>query len=316
MPKKSVFCAIFQKERGEYRVKNCGWYLWLNGRKIYNIRDLRENFDTAVLSGYFLGGSLMKWLSDLGEYSIVKRLSKIDADGDIGRQLEFAFGVSPDKKADPPETIKPINPPLEIPVKASDAGITEAYVFHGSFYGGMSSFSPLTESSFQAYSESVSSFGAVSSFNSLTESSFRNFAENSFYSFSETASSFGLNSSYAAFVSGQAVNMIQSSGSSFRKLFGSSEVFAASGGLLGGSFSKFLAGSYKGFYAGSYLLSLLGGSFPFSSGMFGSMSRFFTEDSYVYTANGVTITAEEYHRTLINLSSCPLNAYGYGINLV
>lgn len=296
-------------------MKNCAWYLWLNGRKIYNIRELRENFDTAVLSGYFLGGSLMKWLSDLGEHSIMKRLSSVDMNEDIGTQLEFAFGVSPDKKSDSRAEIRPENPPRELPVKASELGVNEAAVFCSSFYGGISSFSPFAESSFSAYSEAVSSFGAVSSFYGSAENSFYGFAENSFYSFAGTASSFGINSSYAAFVSGQAVNMIQSSGSSFRKLFGASgsfEYFL----FTGGSFSHLLTGSYKGFYAGSYMLSLLGGSFAFSSGMYGSFAGLFAEGSFYITAGGVTVTAVEYRRTLINLSSCPLNAYGYGINLV
>jgi len=261
----------------------------LNGKKIYNIRDLRENFDTAVLSGYFLGGSLMKWLSDIGEYSLLKRLSSIDYNGDIGTQLEFAFGVSPDKKHPADNGIKPLYPPSEIPLKAADIGMPEVLMFSGSFYGTTSSFSPFTESSFSVYSESVSSFG--------------------------------LTSSYAAFVSGQAVNMIQSSGSSFRKIFGILESYGSFGYNLSGSFllSRWLTGSYKGFYAGSFLLSLLGGSFGLSSWNSGSgmgLETFYSEGSFRYTVGGITITAEEYHRTLINLSSCPLNAYGYGINLV
>ena len=268
-------------------MKNCSWYLWLNGRKIFNIRELRENFDTAVLSGYFLGGSLMKWLSDLGEHSIMKRLSAIDMNGDIGMQLEFAFGVSPDKKTEHGTEIRPENPPRELPVSASELGFDEAAVFCGA------------ASSFSAFSEAVSVPATASSF----------------HSFAETASSFGMNSSYAAFVSGQAINIIQSSGGSFRSLFETAGSFSF-GALSGGSFSHYLS-SYKGFYAGSYLLSSLSGSlFAFSSGMYALLAGSIGEGSFVCMANGITVTAEEYRRTLINLSSCPLNAYGYGINLV
>lgn len=285
-------------------MKNCSWYLWLNGKKIFNIRELRENFDTAVLSGYFLGGSLMKWLSDLGEYSLLKRLSSIDLENDIGTQLEFAFGVSPDKKAAPDTAVKPYNPPAELPVSASEVGLPEMPVFCGSFYSSAGSF--------MSFSEVLSSFSAASSFMSLTESSFSAYAE--------TMSSFGLNSSYAAFVSGQAVNMIQSSGSSFVKLFTGifSETAGSAGYWLGGSFSNFLTGSYKGFYAGSFFMSLFGtGSFLSSSGVYGSWLRgLFGDSSFTLDIGGITVTAEEYRRTLINLSSCPLNAYGYGINLV
>ena len=309
-------------------MRNCGWYLWLNGKKIYNIRALRENFDTAVLSGYFLGGSLMKWLSDLGEFTIIKRLNTIDLNGDIGSQLEFAFGVSPDKKAPANTEIKPLFPPSDITLTASEAGLPEILVYSGSFFGNgiVSSFTPLSESSFSAYSEAVSSFesAAGTSFTSLIESSFGVFA----FGENGNASSFGLASSYSAFITGQALNMTQSSGGSysFGNLFGLSETFGSAGFMNGGSFrsfwwlSKWISGSYKGIYAGSFLPSLLGGgSFPLSSGFFGSgngLGAFFASGSFTYTVGSVTITAEEYRRTLINLSSCPLNAYGYGINLV
>lgn len=320
-------------------MRNCGWYLWLNGKKIYNIRELRENFDTAVLSGYFMGGSLMKWLSDLGEYTILRRLSDINTEYDIGTQLEFAFGVSPDKKIPADAVIKPLYPVSDISISASETGVHEVVMFSGSF-------TPFANSSFSVYSDIVSSFNSAvgSSFTSLTESSFGGFTFTG-----ETASSFGSVSSYAAFVSGQALNMIQSSGSSFSfnfsKLFGLSgaagsfanmlggsflnmmwwsEFFGSYGNRAGGSFrslfaySKWLNGSYKGIYTGSFLLSLLGGgSFMMSSGMYGSLPEaFFGAGSFSFTVGGVTITAEEYRRTLINLSSCPLNAYGYGINLV
>lgn len=37
---------------------------------------------------------------------------------------------------------------------------------------------------------------------------------------------------------------------------------------------------------------------------------------YYCCENGIVITEKEYRRTMINLSSCPLNEYGYGIHLV
>lgn len=306
-------------------MRNCGWYLWLNGKKIYNIRELRENFDTAVLSGYFLGGSLMKWLSDLGEYTILKRLSEIDSSRNIGIQLEFAFGVSPDRTMPTDTEIKPLYPVSDITVEKTDTGMNDVIMYSGSFNGSISSFSPVTE----------------------TDSSFQKAVVSSFIPLFESNSGYAYESSYAAFVSGQAVNMIQSSGgsfsfsfknitgisggsftnisgSSFMNMLWWSKNFGSYGTTHGGSFrslfgwSKWMSGSYKGIFTGSFLLSMYGGSFFFSSGMYssGDILNALFGSSFTLSVNGVTITAEEYRRTLINLTSCPLNAYGYGINLV
>ncbi len=302
-------------------MKNNSWYLWLNGKKIFNIRELRENFDTPVIAGYFLGGSLMKWLSDAGEYSLVKRLATVDINEDIGKQLEFAFGVSPDKKYDKEIKLLPENPPLP---ERKPVTVTAS-----SFGAGTSYFSG-TESSF---------LNAV--FSSETESSFISSLSSSYGIYkeivSELASTSGYNlSSYSSFVSGQALSVASSgmlalTGSSFMNLL-------VSGGFgLTGSFGSFTLSSYKGFLTGisgsfgSFGKILLGsgiyfgkygmiggsiGSFGSLGGSFASFGEFFENGSFVYKAGNTTITAEEYHRTLINLSSCPLNAYGYGINLI
>ena len=283
-------------------MRNCDWYLWLNGKKIYNIRDLRENFDTAVLAGYFLGGSLMKWLSDIGEFTIVKRLTTIDLNGDIGSQLEFAFGVSPDKKIPADTEIKPLYPTSDIIVPASEAGLPEVIVYSGSFRGAAGSFPLPAESSFSLYSEIASSFAnaAASSFTALAESSFGAFA-----AFAENASSFGLASSYAAFVSGQALGMVQSSGGSFSFALGKLSGLTGSSGVYGimlnGSFlslfgaSKWISGSYKGIYAGSFLLSAFGGgSFPLSSWLSGSgIGAFFGAGSFSFNIGGIIMSTKD-----------------------
>ena len=79
-------------------MKSCDWCLWLGNEKIFNIRQLRENFDTAVLVGYYLGGGLERWLSDAEETAVLEKVRNIDRGGDIGCQLEFIFGVRPDPK--------------------------------------------------------------------------------------------------------------------------------------------------------------------------------------------------------------------------
>ena len=312
-------------------MNNCSWYLWLSGSRIYNIRQLRENFDTALLTGYFLGGSLMKWLSDLGEYEIIRRLSTIDLGGDIGRQLEFAFGVSPDKKPEmpAPDPADGPGPVITVPAESIQTGDTAVYT--GSFFGlpSVSSFAAATESSFTA--------AVLGSFTALSESSFNSVIGNALSALSASSfSSFNL-SSYSAFVSGQALSIassaFSSSAGSFSLLFGqhwlnsgkygSFTLSSFSYGSFAWLFGKYgrLIGSSGGSYYGSFLLALHGklgvyGNGSGSYGSFGNIHDFFGEGSFRYNAAGITITAEEYHRTLINLSSCPLNAYGYGINLV
>ncbi len=304
-------------------MRNCGWYLWLNGRKVRNIRELRDNFDTEVLIGYFLGGSLMKWLSDIGEYSIIKRLSEIDMNSDIGVQLQYAFGVRDNNYvSDPAREYRNI----EVTVSADPAvkaGLAEVGICTGSFYGNIGSFFGNICSFTNAFMLSFSgSVGAVSSFYG---------GQTAIGFISGNLPGSGINmGSYAALVSGQALNV--SSGSRFTAFFNSffRAGFSAygSGSLYIGSynissFNTFFGkyGSYKGFYAGSFGLSILSGltagsGISGSGGNFGQIGGFFAEDSIYRSADGIVITAEEYHRTLINLSSCPLNAYGYGINLI
>ena len=74
---------------------------------------------------------------------------------------------------------------------------------------------------------------------------------------------------------------------------------------------EFERGSYR---SGSYRV----GSFRLTS--FGKSGSYrlgsFRGGSFRYYAGNAEITENEYHRTLINLSSCPLNEYGYGIHLI
>ena len=203
------------------------------------------------------------------------------------------------------------------------AGLAEVGICTGSFYGNIGSFFGDICSFTNAFMlPAAGSVGAVSSFYG---------GQTAIGFISGNLPGSGINmGSYAALVSGQALNV--SSGSSFTAFFNS--FFRAglsaygSGSLYIGSynissFNTFFVkyGSYKGFYAGSFGLSILSGltagsGISGSGGNYGQIGGFFAEDSIYRSADGIVITAEEYHRTLINLSSCPLNAYGYGINLI
>ena len=237
-------------------MKNCSWYLLLRGKKIYNIRELRESFDTNAVTAYYCGGGLWSWLTELGEKEILARLSKIDSKSDLGGQLEFIFGVRPE----PPEPLP------ENTHNPTDSRETAPAVLPSSYRG------------------------------SFKRGSFR---KGSFHKGSFKKGSF----TKGGLLKGSFRQNLQ--GGSFRK----------------GSFRKgsFVLTSYKGAFAkGSFVKgSFKRGSFSkgsFTSGSFTGGS--FMNGIYYCCENGVVITEKEYRRTMINLSSCPLNEYGYGIHLV
>ncbi|MDR2558992.1 MAG: hypothetical protein LBC86_05550 [Oscillospiraceae bacterium] len=61
--------------------------LWLNGVKVWNTRDIKNNFDPASLRGYYLGGSLLRWLRANGGE---EEAEKLEETGNI----EYSFGMT------------------------------------------------------------------------------------------------------------------------------------------------------------------------------------------------------------------------------
>lgn len=122
------------------RVKKCGWCLYLGKARAYNVHELRLHFDTAVVSGYLIGGTLERWLAEAGETEILSRVEKIDYNGDVGEQLEYLFGVRPDRRTRLPD---------ELLKKRTNGTAASSFrtglVPYGSFPGGSyrsGSFSP------------------------------------------------------------------------------------------------------------------------------------------------------------------------------
>ncbi len=243
-------------------MKSCDWCLWLGSEKVFDIRKLRENFDTAVLVGYYLGGGLENWLSDAGETAVLEKVREIDRTRDIGTQLEFIFGVRPDKKETPTPDYEKIN---------------EAKEYH------------------EEVAESVKlALAAVSSEAPQFLSSF-----SSSYNSSFTPNSF---TTERILRSGSFIN------GSFRT--GSFTVGSFKTGYASFRYGSFRSGSFR---SGSFRLvktSFSGGSF--TAGSF----RMDANGSFRYFMGEAEITKEEYRRTRINLSSCPLNGYGYGIHKI
>lgn len=223
-------------------------FLFLNNKRVSDIRELRENFDTAVLVGYYLGGGLMKWLKSVGEEEILNRVNEINPNYDISEQLEFAFGVRPDKKA--PKIMGVLKPS---PVSERKEPPKKPFV--PNFRDSNGSFS----SSFLASSFLTGSF--TSSFTALFNTSYKGIFTGSF-------------------------------NTSFSTSFNTSFFLSGSFGGLSGSFT---GGSFNASFPGGYLNS---------------------EGSFVIKLGNAEVTETEYKKTMIILSSCPLNQYGYGINLI
>lgn len=260
-------------------MKSCDWCLWLGNEKIFNIRQLRENFDTAVLVGYYIGGGLERWLSDAGETAVLEKVKEIDKNKDIGTQLEFIFGVRPDKKETPAPEYEKIEASREYHEVAESVKLALMAV-SDSYSEIVSSFSSSFLSSFGS-----GSGGMVSSFRKTFEREIRgSFGGGSFKNSSFTVSSFRVG---------------QFRRSNYRT----------------GSFS---GGSFKGgsFRLVKYNFGYGKGSFSFGSGSMRGSFRMTSEGSYRFFLGDAEITREEYKRTKINLSSCPLNAYGYGIHRI
>lgn len=218
--------------------------LWLDGQRIYDIRALREHFDTSVLIGYLVGGGLELWLESLGENAILEHVRGIDRGGDLAEQLAYAFGVRPE----PREAVMLNLSALE---KGSEQRRAAAQL--------LPKHEELPEKAAEEPQKTPEKL---------------------------EASSFLFRSSF----------------------FGGSFTFGS------GIFDSFRVGSFKNGSFGSFA----GGSFgSFGSGVgMADLHAEFIGGSFRYFSGNAEITQSEYKKTMINLSSCPLNRYGYGINLV
>jgi hypothetical protein len=101
--------------------------LWLNGAKVWSARDIKNNFDPASLRGYFLGGSLLRWLrANDGE----EEAKKLEETGSIYE----AFGVAEPPLMATDKTEMPIAPSDTILVQCAD--VPASILGSGSGSGG------------------------------------------------------------------------------------------------------------------------------------------------------------------------------------
>lgn len=67
--------------------------IWLGRKKIFSADDIADNFDIAAVRGYFLAGSLVRWLNAHGGADYAEQLEQLDpADPALNDKLAAVFG--------------------------------------------------------------------------------------------------------------------------------------------------------------------------------------------------------------------------------
>ena len=286
--------------------------LWIGAQKIYNLKQLIRHFDFDTVEMYLLGGGLSRWLRQCGETEIAEKTDKIDLLGDISRQLSEVFSVRLPKGRS------------NIPAAAANGKRPDAP------RNGPGSFAPYEQCSFISDDISLSSFPTdTGSFRSesgsfwLNTSSFRS----EIGSFELRGGSFELqNSSFSYGSFGLSLYTGSFETTSFN-LSGLTSSFGF-GGIYGSFFTNsFHFHEYEYESDTSFNLTSFGiGSFTpgsFDMGSFGA--NYYNnntndgtlgenKEKTCFAPAAVQLTPEEKIR--LNISSCYLNRFGYGLHLI
>lgn len=286
--------------------------LWIGTQKVYNLKQLIRHFDFDVIEMYLLGGGLSRWLRQCGETEIAEKTDKIDPLGDISRQLSEVFSVSLPKGR------------RNIPVTAADGKRPDASRNGSDFFAPCEKRSFISDDiSLSSFPSEAGSFRSVSGSFELSTSSFRP----EIGSFELRGGSFELqNGSFAS----ASFSLSLYTGSFETTSFNLSGLTSSFG--FGGVYGSFITSSfhfheYEYEFDTSFNFSSFGiGSFTpgsFDTGSFGanycnnSINNGTLgenkEKTYLAPA-AVQLTPEEKIR--LNISSCYLNRFGYGLHLI
>ena len=235
--------------------------LWLNGKKIYTLQQLRASFDAEAAELYCLGGGLARWLKDCGEQDTAEKVEQIDLSKSISRQLAEIFGIDlPETEEQEYQAAITANPPIP----AANGSFTPPY-------------------SSESSSFSTSSFALSNEYTSFFNTSFLTASFSGYeYEYEYKSSSFTSTSFY----------------------FFQSSFFAQ---------SAFSAGSFalNSFTLGSFTTEYGSDSFHLGLSSFSPKS-----DETVPPTEREQPSLTPQQKFRLNLSSCPLNRYGYGIHLI
>lgn len=279
--------------------------LWFGTNKIYDLQQLVKYFDFDSAEMYFLGGGLSRWLRQCGENELAAQVDGIDVTGDISAQLAKVFNVP-------------------LPQGRSNAiyDNTPAPTFCGDSFGV----------SFQNGSFSADSFDLSRNGGSfeLTSGSFSS-------SFALGALPGSFQNVSGSFETGSFQNII---GSFETTSFGFETLFSQ--GSFNNIYTSFLTTSFKlhqyeyefsnsfaltstSFNTTSFNISLYQSSFEMGSFNLGSFNKgsFGTDlpeilpavkEAVLHSESQIDLTAEE--KIILNITSCTLNRYGYGLHLI
>lgn len=267
--------------------------LWLNKHKIYSADEIPEYPDIAALRGYYLGGSLEKWLREHNGEEYADRLAQLDCDEkDLNSALADIFGGSSGA------------PMIEMRGELSGSDLPRDFPCPGACGSSRGSFGSYRFGSFRfgsLHKWEWEWFFRGGSFGSYRLGSFRSGSfhewewEWFFRQFSSGSYRLGSFRS-GSFSEWEWFFRRFSSGSyrlgSFR--LGSFHEWEWEWLFGRGSFGSYRSGSYRFGSFGSYK------GFPFDG---------------IPSADRLWQDLDEYDRIMfINLVNCPLNRYGYGIH--
>ncbi len=269
--------------------------LWFGNHKIYNMDQLRKNFDFDNVEMYYLGGSLSRWLRQCGENETAEKVENINPLGDISKQLAEIFSVKLPKGRSnfPTATLSVENSDKSQQNKTNSFTCTEVCsaiaknIGLSTFNSKIGSFKLITES---FYTETGS---FISNANSFTL--------NSFYTLSHSFSIFNGSFETTSFQNILELSSFGISGSSFT----SSSFYLHEYEYEYGRSFNFFGFKQKSF--DSENLSDTIKSKKYGASLFGNKNR-------NYRANITQLSDEE--KIKLNIMYCPLNRFGYGIDLI
>lgn len=286
------------------RSVNLVYCLWFGNNKIYDLQQLVKCFDFDAAEMYFLGGGLSRWLRQCGENELAAQVDLIDITGDISAQLAKVFDIPlPEGRSN---VIRDNTP--------APTSYADGFFAAGSFVP-LRNDGSLNTGSFEFTSGSFSSetLGALpSSFQNVSGSfetgSFRNILgsfDTTSFGFETLVSQSSFNNIYTSFLT-----------TSF-KLHQYEYEFSNSFALTTTSFNttSFNISRYQSSYElGSFNIgSFIAGSF----GMISSEALPAAKEAVLYSetkTDFTVLTAEE--KIILNITSCSLNRYGYGLHLI
>ncbi len=316
--------------------------LWLENKKANNLKQLKESFDFDVVEMYLLGGGLKSWLIQCGEDELAKCVNSIDLTRNIHEQLSEIFKIKLPKKENKKYEIVPLaqsDKKVDFssysvkgssfePDKNVDSFNTspnfENEAEKSSFSFETGSFEITTPTSFEMRSNSLGSFTEttlnINSFEQTVVGSFEYSTENS--SFSQSLGSFE-HSSLSALTTGSFTNSsFNLSANSFSEHEYEFE--------FENEYSRSFAGSFAE-YTSSFLWEEINGSFAISFTSAHCASGEIEVSADVSSYDETYELKEEKEKIFLpkksdgippeekikqNIISCPLNRYGYGINLI